>query len=224
MTSTQVIEQLRSMANSDNVAGMKRFGIRGSEILGISMADLRKLARPLSPSHDLALELWETGIHEARLLATLVEDPAAVDGKQMDAWVEDIESWDLCDQCCINVFRFTDEALGKVYEWAKRDEEFVKRAGYSLLATLAVKPKHLPNSVFVEAFPLIIEGAKDDRNFVKKSVNWALRQIGKRNREIHPLALEVAKELTASSNRAERWVGKDALRELSSEKTIARLK
>lgn len=224
MTSTQVIEQLRSMGNADNVAGMKRFGIRGSEILGISMADLRKLARPLSPSHDLALELWETGIHEARLLATLVEDPAAVDGKQMDAWAEDIESWDLCDQCCINVFRFTDEAPGKVYEWAKRDEEFVKRAGYSLLATLAVKPKHLPNSVFVEAFPLIIEGAKDDRNFVKKSVNWALRQIGKRNKELHPLALEVAKELTASSNRAERWVGKDALRELSSEKTIARLK
>jgi len=209
-----LLDRLRAQANPDNVAGMARFGINPNGTLGISIPILRRLAREIGRDHELAQQFWQSGIHEARILAAFVDIPAAVTEDQMESWVQDFDSWDVCDQVCGNLFDRTPFAYGKAVSWTYRDAEFVKRAGYALMAALAVHDKKAEDDAFRAFFPHIVRGADDPRNFVKKAVNWALRQIGKRNDALRPDATAVAEQLARSQDRTMRWVGKDALREL----------
>lgn len=203
---------------------MARFGINPDRALGVRVPDLRRLSKEIGTDHRLALALWKTGLHEARILASMVDDPAAVTEAQMEAWVGDFDSWDLCDQCCGNLFDKTPFAYTKSIEWATRDEEFPKRAGFALMAWAAVHDKRAEDRVFLDFLPVIEREAGDERNFVKKAVNWALRQIGKRNRRLHHAALAAAKRLSKrNDSRAARWIGTDASRELRSEAVVRRL-
>jgi 3-methyladenine DNA glycosylase AlkD len=224
MNADEVVARLRSLAQPGNLAGMARFGIPTEHALGISLPVLRKLARGIGRDHALAGDLWATGIHEARILATLVDDPKQVSDAQMEAWVLDFHSWDLCDQCCSNLFDRTPHAYRKVREWSSREEEFVKRAGFVLMATLSVHDKKADDIVFREFFPIIVREATDDRIYVKKAVNWALRQIGKRNRVLNREAFRIAEEIRTIDSRAARWIASDALRELTGEEVQRRLK
>ncbi len=223
MNRSEVLNELRVRANVENVAGMARFGINPAGTLGIGIPALRALAKRIGTDHQLALELWETGIHEARILAGMIDDPAAVSPRQMDAWVSDFDSWDVCDQVCGNLFARTPHAFDKVGAWSRRDEEFVRRAAFALLAALAVHDKRAPDSQFEACFPLIAAAATDERNFVKKAVNWALRQIGKRNAALNARAIEVAREIERIDAKAARWIAADALRELTGDAVQDRL-
>ena len=216
MTASELIAHLRSLRNPVNIAGQRRFGITPkTEHLGISIAALRPLARSYRKNHSLALALWASGIHEARILAALVEDPAKVTRAQATRWVRDFDSWDLCDQVCGEVFPYTPFAIERALQWTTRREEFVKRAGFVLMARMAVRRKDLPDAVFAEFLPIVRRDATDDRNFVKKAVNWALRQIGKRSPHLHRAAIAEAKAIAKIDSRAARWIAKDALRELN---------
>ena len=219
----QILSELRSLASPRNVAGMARFGIRPANPLGISVTTLRKLARSIPRDHDLAEALWATGIHEARILASIVDVPAAVTEEQMERWAAAFDSWDLCDQCCGNLFDKTPFAWKKVREWCRREEEFVRRAGFALLAWLAVHDKKTGDELFIAAFPLIREGAPDGRNFVRKAVDWALRQTGKRNLALHGKAVALAEELGRLDAKSARWIARNTLRELTGEKVRLRL-
>ena len=214
---TELLTELRRHANPVNVAGQQRFGIRPrTELLGLSMVLLRDIAKPHRRDHALALALWQQPIHEAQLLAALTADPKQVTPELMDAWIADFDTWDLCDQVCMNVFRRTPYAFDKVTAWAHREPEFERRAAFALLATLAVHAKKEPDATFLALLPLIDEAASDERNFVKKAVNWALRQIGKRPSEtLLTAALDLAEDLSTRESKSARWIGKDALRELS---------
>lgn len=218
-----IIERLRSRADPGNVEGMARFGINPTNTLGVPIPDLRRLAKQAGRSHELAERLWASGIHEARILAAMVEAPAAVTGEQMERWVRDFDSWDVCDQCCGNLFDRTPFAYRKAAEWAARDEEFVKRAGFALMAQLAVHDKGAPDEQFLEFLPLIVRECGDGRNFVKKAVNWALRQIGKRNPRLNTAAIETAEQIRATGSKGGRWIAADALRELTSAAVQKRL-
>jgi 3-methyladenine DNA glycosylase AlkD len=219
----KLLATLRAQANPGNVAGMARYGINPVGTLGVPVHFLRKLAKEAGRDHAVALELWASGVHEARILATLIDIPAQVTAGQMDRWARDLDSWDVCDHACHNLFRFTPMAFFKAAQWAHRKPEFVRRAGFSLMAGLT-KAKDAGDEQFVAFLPLIAEGAADERNTVKKSVNWALRQIGKRNRRLHPLAIAAAVEIGKQDSRSARWVAADALRELREAATIARIK
>ena len=223
-TCSAVVKKLRALGDAKNVEGMARFGIKVSGALGVSAPALRGLAKAIGKDHQLAGQLWKTSIHDARLLATLVDDPAKVTPRQMERWVKDINSWALCDAACGCLFDKTPYAWDKAVEWTARDEEYVKRAGFVLMATLAVHDKKAPDERFEHFLPYLVEHATDERNFVKKAVNWALRQIGKRNRRLHKLAIRTGKEIRKFDSRAARWIASDALRELNSEKVKARLK
>ena len=212
------------MSNPENVAGMARFGINPANVLGISMPALRKMAKDIGKDHLLAIELWESGIHEARVLACLVDEPELVTEGQIEKWVREIDSWDICDGCCLNLFIKLPYAYDKAKEWSASPEEFVKRAGFSLMACLAVNDKKAPDSVFLDLLPIIKRESTDERNFVRKSVNWALRQIGKRNVALNGPAIATAQEIAALPSRSARWVANDAIRELTSEAVQARLK
>ena len=214
MEAPRLLSVLRAHANPANVAGMARYGINSKDTLGVPMPVLRKLAKEAGRSHELAAELWASGIHEARILATLIDDPARVTGRQMDRWVSDLDSWDVCDQACQNLFRYTPSAFAKGAQWARARREFVRRAGFSLMAGLAVKARTASDAQFEVFFPLIAEAAVDDRNMVKKAVNWALRQIGKRNPALCAKAIALAEQIRNRDCRAARWVAADALREL----------
>lgn len=212
-----LLAELRAAGTEENVEGQNRFGIRPrTEQLGCSMVLLRDLAKPHRRHHELALELWKRPIHEAQILAALTADPKQVTPELMDAWVGDFDSWDLCDQVCMNVFRRTPHAFDKVRAWADRHPEFERRAAFALLATLAVHQKREPNSTFLELLPLVERAAEDERNFVKKAVNWALRQIGKRSDPTcHAAALALAESLAEHpTSKSARWIGRDAVREL----------
>jgi 3-methyladenine DNA glycosylase AlkD len=209
-----LLARLQALANPANVAGMARFGINPQGTLGVSVAVLRGIARETGRSHRMARHLWESGIHEARILATLVEEPELVMRRQMDAWARRFDSWDVCDQACMNLFRCTPFAFEKAAQWARAQPEFVRRAGFALMAALAGKAQGAPDAQFEAFFPLIAEAAGDDRNFVKKAVNWALRGIGKRNPALRERAIAVAEEIRLQDSRAARWVAHDALREL----------
>ncbi|HMP74690.1 MAG TPA: DNA alkylation repair protein [Kiritimatiellia bacterium] len=209
-----ILNDLRRLAQPSNLAGMARFGIDTSSALGVPIPALRRLARAHRRDHALALALWATGVHEARILASLVDDPAKVTASQMDAWVREIDSWDICDQVCNNLFNRTPHAWSKAVQWSRRQPEFVRRAGYVLMATLAVHDKQATDADFEPCFDAIRRGAADDRNFVKKAVNWALRQIGKRNSALRSRAIAVARDLEALDAPAARWIARDALREL----------
>jgi 3-methyladenine DNA glycosylase AlkD len=214
MEAPRLLSVLRAHANPANVAGMARYGINRNGTLGVPMPVLRKLAKEAGRSHALAAELWASGIHEARILATLIDDPARVTGRQMDRWASDLDSWDVCDQACQNLFRYTPSAFAKAAQWARARREFVRRAGFSLMAGLAVKARTASDAQFETFFPLIAEAAVDDRNMVKKAVNWALRQIGKRNPALCAKAIALAEQIRNRDCRAARWVAADALREL----------
>jgi 3-methyladenine DNA glycosylase AlkD len=209
----EILAQLQALANPDAVAGMTRFGINPSGTLGISIPDLRRLGRGLR-DHDLAEQLWATGIHEARILAAYIEDPARVTPEQMDRWALDFDSWDIVDQVCSNLFDRTPYAVNKALEWSGRSEEFVKRAGFTLMAALAWHDKTAGDEVFLAFLPVIQREAIDGRNFVKKAVNWALRGIGKRNASLRPAAIQAARAIHQVDSSAARWIASDALREL----------
>jgi 3-methyladenine DNA glycosylase AlkD len=212
----EVVGRLRGLARRGGREGMARFGINPDRAIGVRIPDLRRLGRDIGTDHRLALALWRTGVHEARILASMVDDPSAVTERQMESWARDFDSWDLCDQCCGNLFDKTPFARRKALEWANRKEEFVKRAGFALMAWSAVHDKAAEDRFFLDFFTVIEQQANDERNFVKKAVSWALRQIGKRNRRLRSRALSVAKRLAVrTDSRAARWIGADALRELS---------
>lgn len=214
-TAKAVLAALRKHASARDREGMARFGIQASRALGVRIPVLRKLARDIGRDHALALELWKTGVHEARILAGMVDDPAAVTETQMEAWAAEFDSWDLTDQVCGNLFDKTAFAYAKAEEWAGRREEFVKRAGFALVAWLAWHDKEAADSAFERFLPIIEREAADGRNFVKKAVSWALRHIGKHRPALLKRALVVAKRLGKSGEPAARWVGKDAFKDLS---------
>ncbi|HNW40568.1 MAG TPA: DNA alkylation repair protein [Opitutaceae bacterium] len=215
MTAPEIIALLRARRSPDDVAGQRRFGItpRGEQ-LGVRSVLLRQLAREHRRDHGLALELWASGIYDARQLAALVDDPKQVTEAQMEAWAAEFDNWATVDACCMHLFRKTPWAFTKARTWSGRPEEFVRRAGFTLMATLAVHAKKEPESTFLALLPLIESGAGDERNFVKKAVNWALRQIGKRSATLRPAAMATAEAILLQDTRAARWVARGALREL----------
>jgi 3-methyladenine DNA glycosylase AlkD len=217
MTAAEALAILRSHGNAANIAGMARYGISSEGTLGVPVPIIRALAKQAGKDHRLAVELWESGVHEARILATLVEELDRLTPRQMDRWARDFDSWDICDHACHNLFRYTPCAWDKAAEWAAAKHEFVKRAGFSLMAGLAVKDKKSPDESFEALLPLIAEGASDDRNMVKKAVNWALRQIGKRNPNLRRKAIAAAREIRDQGTPSARWIAADALRELLKE-------
>jgi 3-methyladenine DNA glycosylase AlkD len=220
----KVLGELQSLSDPAAVAGMARFGINPANCYGISMVKLRKLAKQIGKNHALAAQLWSSGIHEGRILACLIDEPKEVSEAQLEAWVKGFDSWDVCDQCCGNLFDKTQWASQKAIEWSEREEEFVKRAGFVMMTQIAIHDKKAPDSHFEPFFPIIKREATDPRNFVKKGVNWALRQIGKRNRALNQKAIEVAQEIAQIDSKAARWIAKDALRELTSDKIQQRLR
>ena|SRR2546425_9220333 len=215
LTAEEIITELNQHANAQAVEGMARFGIRSAYALGISLPTLRKMAKEIGRNHSLSFELWRSGIHEARILASLIDEPQLVFPQQMEEWVSDFDSWDVCDQVCGNLFDKTPYAYEKASEWCHREQEFVRRAGFVMMAELAVHDKKAPDEAFELFFPLIKQYAGDERNFVKKAVNWALRQIGKRNSHLHALAVKWAEAISKMDSKTAQWVAKDALRELN---------
>ena len=219
----EVLKWLERKGTPLNVEGMARYGIHTDRAFGISMGTMQPLAKRLGTDHALATALWESGWHEARILATLVDDPPHVTRRQMNAWAADFNNWAICDTACLRLFGRTPFAWDKAHQWSTSPREFVKRAAFALMASLAGHDKAASNAQFLALLPLIERGACDERNFVKKAVNWALRRIGARNLELHEAALAVAKRLSQSAEASCRWVGKDALRELTSQKVRSRL-
>ncbi|MEM3556015.1 MAG: DNA alkylation repair protein [Candidatus Micrarchaeia archaeon] len=216
-TCNQILKKLKSLSNPKAVDGMARFGINPHNTYGVSIPNLREIAKEVGKNHLLAQQLWESGVHEARILACLIDEPASVTEKQMEKWVYEFDSWDVCDQCCSNLFDKTKYAYQKAVEWSRREEEFVKRAGFVLMATLSVHDKNAKDEEFLKFLPIIKKEALDDRNFVRKAVNWALRQIGKRNVNLNKAAVEVAKEIQRIDSKSARWIANDALKELTTE-------
>ncbi|HIH19559.1 TPA: DNA alkylation repair protein [Candidatus Micrarchaeota archaeon] len=224
MKASQLVTHLRHKGNPRNLEGMAKFGINTKKAVGVQIPHLRQLAKNIGTHHNLASDLWNTQMHEARLLAGFIDDPLKVTERQMEDWVEDFDSWDICDQVCSNLFDKTDMAHRKAVEWSHRKEEYVKRAGYVLMACLAVHDKRANAAAFEKFFPHIIRGATDERNYVKKAVNWALRQIGKRSMRLNKEAIEIAKKIGAMNSSSAKWIAADALRELESEKVQNRIK
>jgi 3-methyladenine DNA glycosylase AlkD len=214
MNTTDVIDLLKERADARHHAGMKRFGISNEKALGVKMPEVRKIAKLIKKDHALAQKLWDTDIHEARILASMIDDPKLVTEKQIDSWTKDFTTWDVCDQVCGNLFDRTPYAIAKALEFSKHKEEFIKRAGFVLMAELAVHDKKAPDDVFIQFFPIMEREAWDERNFVKKAVNWALRQIGKRNKTLRPLAIECAERIQQQDSKAAKWIAGDSLREL----------
>ena len=193
---------------------MARFGIDNSKALGVKLPEIRKLAKEIKKDQPLSLALWNTGIHECRILASMIGDPKQVTPEQMDKWVADFASWDVCDQVCGNLFDRTPYAIRKALEYSAHEEEYVKRAGFVLMAEFAVHNKKADNAEFMPFFPVMEREAWDNRNFVKKAINWSLRQIGKRNRTLHQIAIATAEKIALQDSKAAKWIAADALREL----------
>lgn len=206
---------LRTHATPHDMANLKRFGIDATKPIGVSMANIQKIAKQLGRSHGLAQALWKTGWYEARLLTAFVDEPAKVTAAQMDRWCKDFDNWGVCDTLCFKLFDQTPHAWKKVDEWCPVEEEFVKRAGFALLASLAGHDKKAGDAQFLRGLALIEQGAADDRNFVKKGISWALRRVSSRGPVVEKEAMAVAKRLAASESAGARWVGKDALREFA---------
>jgi len=215
---------LKRLGEKKNVAGMARFGIRAKKVFGVSKPKLDELARKIGKNHELGVELWSTGIHDARLLGVLVSEPEKVDAKQMDRWVRDFDNWDVCDGTCCHLFVFAAPAWKKAFEWTRRKKEFEKRAGFALAAFLAVHDKLASETNYKKFLRVIERESWDDRNFVRKAVNWALRNIGKRNLRLNRAAIASAERIRRQDTRAARWIAADALRELRSEAVQKRLR
>lgn len=220
----EVLARLRSMADPKNIEVMTRFGIATTKALGISLWDLRKLAKDIPMDHGLALRLWKSGVREARMLAAFVDDPSRVPEAQMDSWVRDLDSWDVCDTVTTDLFYRTPFAHQKAIEWSRSPEEFVKRASFATMAGIAWHDRDAKDPVFGPFLTAIVRGATDDRNFVRKAVSWALRNIGKRNLALNRKAIATARELQKIDSRAARWIASDALRELTGDAVQRRLR
>lgn len=220
----EVLRKLKKLGSEKDRQGMSHFGINTENAYGVSLYKIRPFAKEVGKEHKLALELWKSGIHEARIMASMIDEPEKVTDAQLEKWVKDFDSWDVCDQVCSNLFDKTEFAYKKAFEWSKREEEFVKRAGFVMMACLAVHDKQAADKDFDEFFPVIIREATDERNFVKKAVNWALRGIGKRNKDLNRKAVSTAKKIQKIDSKAARWIASDALRELTSEKVQQRVR
>ena len=228
MTVEEIIKTLESVEKPKNVAGMARFGIVTKKAFGISAPVLKNLAKEIKKQtddrHELALELWETGIHEARIIAYLIDEPKKITNGQMESWVKDFDNWAICDSTCGTLFCRTPFVYEKVFEWSALEDEFIKRAGIVLIANLAVHDKKADDAKIAQFLPLLESKSDDDRNFIKKAVNWSLRQIGKRNLNLNKLAVETAEKIKVRNTKSACWIAADALRELNSEKVLERLR
>ena len=220
----EIVDKLKSLSDPKAVEGMAKFGITPKNAYGVSIPDLRKLAKKIGKNHNLALQLWGIDTRETRILASMIDEPDLVTEEQMESWAKEFDYWEICDQVCMNLFAYTKFAYGKALEWSKRKEEFVKRAWFALMAWLAFKDKKADDAKFEEFLMAIKEESTDDRTYVKKAVNWALRQIGKRNLDLNKKAIEVAREIQKKDSKTARWIARDALRELTSKKVQERLK
>ncbi len=219
-----VLDKLRNKAQPEQLKGMAKYGMTVEQRLGVAVPDMRKLAKEIGKDHKLALDLWKTGIAEARIVAGMIDDPAKLTEGQMEDWVKGINSWDICDQVCMNLFEKDQLTWKKIIDWSEREEEFVKRTAFSLIACLAWHDKKASDEKFIGLLPVIIRGATDERNFVKKAVNWALRNIGKRNLNLNRAAINAAKEIQQLDSKAARWIAADAIRELESDAIQSKLR
>ncbi len=219
----EIIKELESLSNPEDVEGMARFGINPKKTYAVRILELRRIAKKTGKNHELALELWETGYRETRIIACMIEDPKKLSSEQMDNWAEEFDFWEICDQCCMKLFRMTPFAYQKVFQWSKREEEFVKRAAFTLIAVLAVHDKKAADEKFEQFLPIIIRESTDNRNYVKKGVNWALRHIGKRNISLNRKAISTAEDMQKIPDKSAKWIAADALRELKSDKVQERL-
>ena len=219
----EVLTKLKAKARSDQLKGMARYGMAVERRLGVSVPEMRRIAKESGKTHKLALELWKTGIAEARIVAAMIDEPEELTEEQMEDWVKDLNSWDVCDQVCMNLFEKTPLAWKKILDWSEREEEFVKRTAFSLLACLAWHDKKTEDEKFIKLFPMIKCGAMDERNYVKKAASWALRNIGKRNRNLNQAAIQSAVEIQAINSKAARWIAADVLHDLKSEAVQKRL-
>ncbi len=224
MNANKIIEKLKSFGNPEAVAGMAKFGINTNNAYCVSIPNIRRISKETGKNYLVAQQLWNSGIHEARILAGMIDEPNLVTEKQMDTWVKDFDSWDVCDQVCSNLFDKTGFAYKKAEEWSARKEEFVKRAGFVLMSCLAVHDKKAEDGKFIKFLPIIKMESIDERNFVKKAVNWALRQIGKRNIRLNRLAIKTADEILLIDSKSAKWIASDAIRELKSESVRKRLR
>lgn len=215
-TTSEVLKRLRALADPEVRAAMARFGVHVEKAHGISAPKLHALAGELGTDHRLAQQLWASGVHEARILAAMIDDPAKVTAQQMERWARGFDAWDVVDGSCCYLFVFAAPAWEKAIKWSCRKQEYVKRAGFALMAYLAVHDKQAADARFARLLPIIRREATDERNFVKKAVNWALRQIGKRNLRLNRLAIRTARQIRAMDSRSARWIASDALRELTS--------
>lgn len=220
----EILGNLKEKARPDQLEGMTQYGMSMEKRLVVAIPGLRKIAKAVGKDHGLAADLWKTGIPEAMILASMIDTPEKVTEEQMEDWVKDFNSWDVCDQVCMNLFHKTPLAWEKVLDWSKREQEFVKRAAFALIACLAWHNKEAPDERFINLLPVIKEEATDRRNFVKKAVNWALRNIGKRNPNLNKVAIEAAKEIQQTDSGPARWIAANAIRELESEAVQRRLR
>lgn len=223
-TSSRALEELRALGEQRNVDGMARFGIQAKIVYGVAKPKMDVLARRIGKDHELALELWATGVHDARILAGMIDLPDRVTAAQMESWVQHFDNWDVCDGTCCHLFVFAAPAWKKAVAWSRREEEFIKRAGFALMAYLAYRDKVAADGQFQKLLPVIEREAYDDRNFVRKAVNWALRNIGKRNLRLNREAIRAAERIRRQGTRSARWIAADALRELKSPAVQARLR
>jgi len=220
----EILKKLKSLSSPRAVEGMAKYGITAEKAYGVSIPNLRKIANEIGKDHKLAQQLWELNIRETRILAGMIDDPELVTEKQMDKWVKEFDYWEICDQVCQNLFTYTKFAYQKAIEWAGRDEEFVKRAGFALMAWLAFKDKVAKDQQFEKFLPIIKREATDNRNLVKKAVNWALRQIGKKNIYLNKKAIETVKEIQKMESKSAKWIAQYAIKELTSNEIKKRLK
>jgi len=224
MEYNEIIKKLKSLQNPKNVAGMARFGIRPkTKVLGIPIPVLRKIAKQIGKDNKLAIKLWDSKIHDARILAGYIAEPEKITKKQFEKWVKDFDSWDVVDQVCSACLDKTNFAYKNIFELSKRKKEFEKRTAFTLICCFTVHDKKMSDREFIDFFPLIKMAATDERNFVKKAVNWALRQIGKRNKKLNVQAVKLAREIRKMDSKSAKWIANDAIRELTSEKVIKRL-
>lgn len=220
-----ILDEIESYGSKKNLEGMKRFGINVNNAFGVSVAKLKEIAKKIKKDHSLALALWETGYHEARIMALLLDELDKIEEHIIDKWVNDFNSWDICDLTCMYIVSKSNFCEKKIKEWYNSEKEFVKRAAFATIAAAAINQKNWDDRKFTEFLPLIKSALNDERNFVKKAINWALRGIGKRSKKLNNIAVDFTIEcLENTENRTARWILKDALRELSNPNTIKRIK
>lgn len=225
MNYEEIIKKLETLKNPKNVAGMARFGIRPkAKVYGVSIPEVRKIAKNIKKDHELALKLWNSKIHEAKILASIIAVPEKMTLEKIEKWVKDFDSWDICDQTCMNLFSKTEKAKKQIIKFSKNKKEFIKRTAFALMAALAVHDKKMKDKDFLKFFYLIKRESIDERNFVKKSVNWALRQIGKRNKNLNKKALKLAMEIKKNNSKSAKWIANNAISELTNKNILKRLK